>query len=114
MIEILPVDKDDPRAAVRTDRPLNLAQLAAEVGVPLCGGDRTVKEATAGTITGKALVDAIAAHVPTTAPPGMLSAEERLAILEQEVKGIKDRAAAEAAKVTPTAKGVASAIAKAT
>lgn len=35
---------------------------------------------------------------------------ERLAALEAEVKGMKERAAAEAGKASPTAKGVAQAV----
>lgn len=39
-----------------------------------------------------------------------VSAEDRIEALEAEVRGMKERAAAEAGKASPTAKGVAEAV----
>lgn len=53
------------------------------------------------------IVQTVDAHVPQAPPP---SAEERLAALEAEVRGIRDRSAIEAAKSVTTPQDVAAAV----
>lgn len=58
------------------------------------------------------VAEVVAGHVPVPPPPPALTLADRLALIELEVRGIKERAGAEAAKASPTAKGVALAVAQ--
>lgn len=96
----------------------NAAQLASEAGDggewPACfreTDDGWVYEVQRDDVDEAGVQAAIGSHRPE---PVVLvpSVADRLALIEFEVRGMKERAAGEAAKATPTAKGVASAIAR--
>lgn len=99
---------DDRRPRVPLNgRPINIDQLAAEVGDALTASTSEVVLADpASQVTAVELAAAVAAHTPAPVEPTPTLAE-----LAAEVRGMKRAAAAEAAKSTTTARGVAAAIA---
>lgn len=92
-------------AEVPTTKQIDLLLLTAEVGVGLSMSQQDDVRTITGDVDQAVLEAAVEAHAAPAESP------DRIEALEAEVQGIKDRAAAEAAKAAPTAKGVALAVA---
>lgn len=74
------------------DRTVDLAQLAQEVGAALTASETEVVVADAdANVTAAQLAAALHAHTP---PPPLPSPAERLAAVEAELRGMRERAAA--------------------
>lgn len=76
----------DDRPRVSIDQPVNLAQLAEELGVALCGSDTEVVAAESGTVTQGELEMAVAAHVAEPEADPYAAVRAKIALTDPETK----------------------------